>query len=47
MRKRWNEFQPHEGTLMFQFKQKLNYIKEQVKTWNKDHFGDMHLEKNE
>ena len=30
---------------MYKFQQKLKYIKEQVKIWNKEHFGNIHLEK--
>ena len=30
---------------MYQFHQKLKFIKEKVKLWNKDHFKNIHLEK--
>ena len=30
---------------MYKFQQKLKYIKEKVKIWNKEHFGNIHLDK--
>ena len=30
---------------MYKFQQKMKYIKEQVKLWNKEHFDNIHLSK--
>lgn len=37
----WNSFTAPEGSRMFQLQQKLKYLKAQIKTWNKETFGNI------
>jgi hypothetical protein len=41
----WATFEPPRGTLMYQFQQNLKFIKEKVKSWNRESFGNILLEK--
>jgi len=37
----WSTFFPPEGSKMFQFQQKLKYLKSQIKRWNQETFGNI------
>lgn len=37
----WKEFEDPEGSRMYAFQQKLKYIKTNLKTWNKESFGNI------
>ena len=37
----WSTFCPPEGSKMFQFQQKLKYLKTQIKKWNQEIFGNV------
>ena len=41
----WEEMEPIRGTLMYQFQQKLRNLKEKIRTWNTEEFGDIFQEK--
>lgn len=45
IKKWWREFDPPRRTNMFQFQKKLKYVKERVKSWNKESFRNIHQEK--
>jgi len=37
----WKYFTPPAGAKMFQFQQKLKYLKQVLKTWNRTQFGNI------
>ena len=37
----WNSFNPPEGAKMYQFQQKLKFLKQVIKTWNRSQFGNI------
>jgi len=37
----WKSFSPLEGTKMFQFQQKLKFLKKHIKQWNQITFGNI------
>eukprot|EP00253_Pinus_taeda_P028956 PITA_28956 len=41
----WESFIPNGGSLMYQFQQRLKYIKKQMKIWNYTIFGNIFQEK--
>eukprot|EP00253_Pinus_taeda_P023098 PITA_23098 len=41
IRTTWNTFIPPEGSKMFQFQQKLKYVKSHLKCWNYETFGNI------
>ena len=41
----WENSPPIRGTRMYQFQQKLKHLKEHIKKWNKDSFGNIFQEK--
>lgn len=41
IRQNWNNSPPTEGSKMFQFQQKLKFLKFQLKNWNKEIFGNI------
>ena len=45
MQQWWKDFQPPQGTPMYKFEQKMKFIKDKIKKRNKEHFGNIHLEK--
>jgi len=45
IRQWWSEFDPPHGTIMFQFQQKLKYLKGRIKKWNANSFGNLFQEK--
>ena len=45
MQQWWKYFQPLEGIPMYKFQQKLKFIMDKLKKWNKEHLGNIHLEK--
>ena len=45
MQQWWSDFQSPAGALTYKFQQKLKYIKEQAKIWNKEHFRNIHIVK--
>ena len=45
MKEWWQSCPQTEGSPMYIFQQKLKYIKERIKKWNKDSFGNIMEEK--
>ena len=45
MKEWWRNCPPTDGSPMYIFQQKLKYIKERIKKWNKDSFGNIMEEK--
>eukprot|EP00253_Pinus_taeda_P031004 PITA_31004 len=41
IRNTWSNFQPLEGSKMFQFQHKLKYLKSHIKLWNQETFGNI------
>ena len=42
----WREEQPEQGTRMLKLYKKLKHIKQRLKEWNEDTFGNINQEKN-
>lgn len=45
MKEWWQSYPQTEGSPMYIFQRKLKYIKERIKKWNKDSFGNIMEEK--
>jgi len=43
----WQEEQKKQGNRMFKLYKKLKYIKNKLKEWNRDIFGNINTEKND
>jgi len=44
VKSKWSTFYPPEGSKMYQFQQKLKYLKAQIKKWNQETFGNVFKE---
>jgi hypothetical protein len=45
MKKWWKTIDSSQVSLMFQFQQKLKKVKQQIKKWNREVFGNICFEK--
>lgn len=45
MKDYWETPQPNRGNKMYKFQQKLKFIKDEIKTWNTQTFGNIIMEK--
>ncbi len=41
----WKNFDAPKGSVMYKFQQKLKYLKTKIRSWNKNSFGNMFVEK--